>query len=232
VFFLADNLQRISEDVLTLNMKNPRLSPFIDLACVLALVIAAGSLRAADDIPKRPAFDRYAAMMKKSPFAVATAVVAAAATPSFAKDLYVANAARTTDGDLVTIQSAIDRNLKEYLTTKGPNEHGYSISTIEWSEKPGQTKVTISKDGQFATLAFNQALMATAVPTNPQPPQPSGVFSAPGQPSVPAPAYLPPKPPPNAAGIPTPPPHTRGMIQRNPPPAQQQKPISDTSPNQ
>jgi hypothetical protein len=211
-------------------MENPRHFPLVDLVCVLALVVAAGTLRAADDVPKRPAFDRYAAMMKKSPFAVATAVVAAAATPSFAKDLYVANAARTTDGDLVTIQSAIDRNLKEYLTTKGPNEHGYSISTIEWSEKPGQTKVTISKDGQFATLAFNQALMATAVPTNTQP-QPSGVFSAPGQPSVPAPAYLPPKPPPNAAGIPTPPPHTRGMIQRNPP-AMQQRPNIDTNPNQ
>lgn len=210
-------------------MKNPHLSLFVDLLCVLALVVAAGSLRAADDIPKRPAFDRYAAMMKKSPFAVATAVAAPAATPSFAKDLYVANAARTADGDLVTIQSAIDRNLKEYLSTKGPNDHGYSISTIEWSEKPGQTKVTISKDGQFATLAFNQALMATAVPASAQP-QPTGVFSAPGQPAIPASSYLPPRPP-NAAGIPTPPPHTRGLIQRNPAPAPQ-KSATDTSPEQ
>jgi hypothetical protein len=195
-------------------MENSRQFPLIDLVCVLALLVAAGSLRAADDVPKRPAFDRYAAMMKKSPFAVATAVVGPAATPNFAKDLYVANAARTTDGDLVTIQSAVDRNLKEYLTTKGPNEHGYSISNIEWSEKPGQTKVTISKDAQFATLAFNQALMATApMPTGPQP---AGNFPNPGQPAVPAPAYIPPKPPPNAVGVPTPPPHTRGPIQRNP----------------
>jgi hypothetical protein len=198
-------------------MENTRHFPLADLICVIALVAAAGSLRAADEVPKRPAFDRYTAMMKKSPFAVATAVVAPAATPNFAKDLYVANAARTSDGDLVTIQSAIDRNLKEYLTTKGPNERGYSISNIEWSEKPGQTKVTISKDGQFATLAFNQALMASApAPMNPQPPQPAGAFPVPGQPAVPPPAYIPPRPP-NAAGVPTPPPHTRGMIQRNPP---------------
>ena len=208
-------------------MENPRHFPLVDLICVLALVAAAGTLGAADDIPKRPAFDRYTAMMKKSPFAVATAVVAPAATPNFAKDLYVANAARTTDGDLVTIQSAIDRNLKEYLTTKGPNEHGYAISTIEWSEKPGQTKVTISKDGQFATLAFNQALMATA--PGPANPPPVGALPIPGQPAVPPPAYVPPKPP-NAAGIPTPPVHTRGMIQRNPAPAQ--RPNADSGVDQ
>lgn len=208
-------------------MKNPRYIYLADLVCLLVLITAAGSLRAADDIPKRPAFDRYAAMMKKSPFAVATAVAAPAATPNFAKDLYVANAARTADGDLVTIQSAIDRNLKEYLTTKEPNPHGYSISNIEWSERPGQTKVTISKDGQFATLAFNQALMASAPAPMPNNPQPVGSFSVPGQPSIPAPAYVPPKLPPNAAGIPTPPPHTRGMIQRNP--GTPQKPNSDVS---
>lgn len=205
-------------------MENPRHVPFVDLICVLALIAAAGTLRGAEDLPKRPAFDRYTAMMKKSPFAVATAAIAPAPTPNFAKDLYVANAARTPDGDLVTIQSAIDRNLKEYLTTKGPNERGYSISNIEWSEKPGQTKVTISKDGQFATLAFNQALMATApMPQNPQP-QPIGAFPIPGQPAVPAPAYIPPKPP-GAVGVPTPPPHTRGPIQRNP--TITQRPSSD-----
>ena len=181
---------------------------------VLTLFVFLGTTHvfATDEIPKRPAFDRYTAMMNKSPFAVATAVAAPAATPNFAKDLYVANAARLPEGDLVTIQSAIDRNMKEYLTTKAPNDHGYAIGNIEWSEKPGQTKVTISKDGQFATLAFNQALMATAAPTGPQP----GSVVAPGQPSVPVPTYIPPKPI-NAAGMPTPPPpHTRGLIQRNP----------------
>jgi hypothetical protein len=194
-------------------MENPRRFPLIDLFCILALLVAAGTLRAADDIPKRPAFDRYAAMIKKSPFAVATANALPAATPNFAKDLYIANAAQTQDGGFVTIQSSIDRNLKEYLTTSGPNEHGYSISNFDWSEKQGQTKVTISKDGQFATLAFNQALMG---PTGgPNMPQPSGVSTVPGQPPVPVPAYMPPKPP-NASGMPTPPPHTRGLIQRNP----------------
>src|ERR1700730_394867 len=86
---------------------------------------AAVSLGRADNIPKRLNFDRYQAMMDRSPFAVATAVVAPAATPNFAKDLYLANAAKSPDGDMVTVASSADKNFKEYLTTKEPNEHGY-----------------------------------------------------------------------------------------------------------
>src|SRR5437870_7004400 len=110
-----------------------------------------------DPLPKRPDFNHYKAMLDRSPFAVATAAVPTA-TPDFAKDLYVANAAKSSEGDMVTIASNSDRNFKEYLTTKDPM-HGYSIASIEWSDKVGQTKVTISKDGKFATLTFNQALV-------------------------------------------------------------------------
>src|SRR5690348_3821023 len=125
---------------------------------VLALVGAAYS-HAEDVLPPQYNFDRYAKMMDKSPFAVATAVAAPAATPDFAKDLYIANAAKSQDGDLVTIASTADHNFKKYLTTKEPVD-GYSIANIEWSDKVGGTKVTISKDGNFATLTFNQALLS------------------------------------------------------------------------
>src|SRR6266704_6243138 len=121
-------------------------------------VMASVSAEAADDLPQRLNFDRYQGMLDHSPFAVASAVVAPAATPNFAKDLYVANAARSPDGDMVTIASTADKDFKKYLTTKAPVD-GYSIASIQWSDKVGETKVTISKDGQFATLAFNQALI-------------------------------------------------------------------------
>ena len=39
---------------------------------------------------------------------------------------------------------------------------GYSIASIEWSEDVRKTKVTISKDGKFATLTFNQSLLLHA----------------------------------------------------------------------
>src|SRR5260370_24664035 len=132
-------------------------------------LIAAVSARADNDLPKRLNFDRYKGMLDHSPFAVASAVVAPAATPNFAKDLYVANAAKTPDGDTVTLMSSAEKDFKKYLTTKNPVD-GYAIANIEWSEKVGETKVTISKDGQFATLTFNQAVLTQPLPNRPNQP--------------------------------------------------------------
>src|SRR5438270_6149538 len=131
-----------------------------NFALALLMVSPLGIL-IADDVPKPFTFARYQAMMDRSPFAVATAVAAPAATPNFAKDLYVANAAHSKDGDYVTIASSADKNFKKYLSTDAP-EDGYSITNIEWSDKVGATKVTISKDGQLATLTFNEALLKQA----------------------------------------------------------------------
>src|SRR5438270_8672773 len=126
------------------------------------LAIAPVSLLLADDLPKPFGFERYQGMMDRSPFAVATAGAAPSATPNFAKDLYVANAAHSKDGDLVTIASSADKNFKKYLTTNAA-EDGYTITNIEWSDKVGATKVTIAKDGQTATLTFNEALLKQTI---------------------------------------------------------------------
>src|SRR5947207_7938545 len=129
--------------------------------------LGALSGKADDVLPPRFNFDRYAQMIDHSPFAVATALALPEATPDFAKDLYVANAARSSEGDMATIASSSDQNFKKYLSTKEPVD-GYSIASIEWSEKVGETKVTISKDGKFATLTFNQALLSQATPLGSQ----------------------------------------------------------------
>src|ERR1700687_776219 len=125
-------------------------STYMSIFVLMAFVSARGD----DDLPQRLNFDRYKGMLDHSPFAIASAVVAPAATPNFAKDLYVANAAKSSDGDMVTIASSGDKEFKKYLTTKNPVD-GYAIANIEWSDKVGETKVTISKDGQFATLPLN-----------------------------------------------------------------------------
>ncbi len=149
--------------------------------------------RTDDVLPPRFNFDRYSRMVDHSPFAIATAVAVPAATPDFAKDLYVANAARLPEGDMATIASSSDQNFKKYLNTKEPVD-GYGIASIEWSDRVGATKVTISKDGKFATLTFNQALLAQQAPPN----------------APPAPGQMPPSVPlaPQA--------RVRGVIQRNP----------------
>jgi len=183
----------------------------------------------ADDLPKPFAFERYQTMMDRSPFAVATAVVPAG-TPSFAKDLYVANALRSKEGDLVTIASSTDKNFKKYLTSTNAVD-GYAISGIEWSDKVGATKVTIAKDGQSATLTFNEALLRQPAGPGqnpiPQPPKqdvnqpqtlaqpPAPIAPGAAQPIIPGaqPNAIKPMPVP---ALPTPPPRVRGVIPRNP----------------
>ena len=194
------------------------------LILILALLGVIHS-QAEEILPPRFNFDRYSKMVDHSPFAVATEVAAPAATPDFAKDLYIANAARSPEGDMVTLASTSDHNFKKYLTTREPVD-GYSIANIEWSDKVGATKVTISKDGNFATLTFNQALlsqsapnagfvsraMAPPVPTMPNPaavPNPGSQILPPGLPAE-VQQLIPSK---EAAR-----PHARGMIQRNPNP--------------
>src|SRR6266704_4351083 len=146
-----------------------------------AVVLLLGAIRsqAEEVLPPHFNFERYTKMVDHSPFAVATSVAAPAATPDFAKDLYIANAARSPDGDMVTLASTSDHNFKKYLTTREAVD-GYSIANIEWSDKVGATKVTISKDGKFATITFNQALLSQPAPN-------AGVASRALTPSMPAP---------------------------------------------
>ena len=194
------------------------------LLTLIFAVLGVIDSQAEEVLPPQFNFDRYSKMVDKSPFAIATAVAAPAATPDFAKDLYIANAARSSDGDMVTLASTADHNFKKYLTTKEPVD-GYSLASIEWSDKVGETKVTIGKDGNFATITFNQALLSQTAPN-------AGV--APKPVTLPMPSI----PVPNAGGAPNPAlsklpsgvpaelqqlipkddtrPHSRGLIQRNP----------------
>ena len=192
---------------------------FLTVISILGLLGTICS-QASDVLPPRFNFDRYSAMVDKSPFAIATAAALPAATPDFAKDLYVASAAHSPEGDLVTIASTSDQNFKKYLTTREPVD-GYSIANIEWSDRVGATKVTISKDGNFATLTFNEALLSQRppnvashrqpVPNTPQQqPAPRQVPGNSAAPSLPTP----PLSVPGRGGVTRP--HTRGVIPRDP----------------
>src|ERR1051326_1294457 len=137
---------------------------------LITISIVPAMVLADDPLPKRSDFNRYKAMLDRSPFAVATVAVPTA-TPDFAKDLYLANAARSGNEGFLTLASATDKNFKEYLSTKGANEHGWGVSDIQWSEQMGETKATVTKDGKYATVGFNQALLSqnSQAPNQPQP---------------------------------------------------------------
>lgn len=176
---------------------------------VLGLFALSANVLAADDLPKRVSFARYEPIVKRSPFAVATAVAPPPAMADFARDLFIANAAHSADSDLVTLASTTDTNFKKYLTSKAPVD-GYSIANVEWSDRVGETKVTLSKDGQFATLTFNQALLSQPLPRTASVNNPAmNANTRVDQPINrirPAPVPM----------LPTPPPRVRGVIPRNP----------------
>lgn len=208
----------------------------LSIGRLLCLFYAAASAYS-QVVPAKLDFTKYQSLVEKSPFAVATAATPAPAQANFAKDLYIANAAHGPDGDLVTVASTADKNFKKYLTTNMPSD-GYTLSNIEWSDRVGATKVTISKDGQFATLTFNQALLSQPVANAPvtapqQVTQPGTVAGVQATPATGMPTPVPNNNVPGAAigsanppggGIrpapipmlPTPPPHTRPTISRNP----------------
>jgi hypothetical protein len=206
---------------------------FKHLPLLLLLTLPLRLALAEEQIPKPFSIARYQAMMDRSPFAVATAIAAPAATPNFAKDLYVSSAAHMKEGDLVTIASSTDKNWKKYLSSTAPVD-GYSIVSIEWSDKVGATKVTVAKDDQSATLGFNEALLRGPAgpggqnPVQPQvmqpPPQQQQLTAMDRKADIPpsASAAVVPGAQPNATkpmpvpSLPTPPPRTRGVIPRNP----------------
>ena len=172
-------------------------------------------MKADDDLPKPLSFARYEPILNHSPFAVATAAAVAPMTADFAKDLFIANAAHSPEGDWVALASSTDANFRKYLTTKQGMD-GYTLSNIEWSDRVGETKVTVSKDGQFSTLSFNQALLASPLPRSAVMPNvnPGMPGAANMMPTADLPANrIRPAPIPM---LPTPPPRVRGVIQRNP----------------
>jgi hypothetical protein len=183
------------------------------IALFPALLGCGLTTQAADDaLPQQQPFSRYEPMLKHSPFAVATAAAPVGATPDFAKELYVANAGHSADGDFVTIASTTNRDFKLYLTTRQAVD-GYSVPNIQWSDRVGQTKVTLTKDGQVATLSFNEAVLSQAI-QNPAPQnQPILTPGTPGRSPNGLPMPLP--RPATIPTIPTPPPYTRSLIRRN-----------------
>ncbi len=176
----------------------------------IGALISLQAFGAGDDLPKALAFTRYEPILKHSPFAVATAV-AAPTMADFAKDLFIANAAHSPDGDWVALASTTDNNFRKYLTTK-EGDGGYVLSNIEWSGQVGETKVTVSKDGQFATLSFNQAVLSQGIPRGIGPVANPAAFAAPPTTDLPVnrirPAPIP--------MLPTPQPRIRGVIPRSP----------------
>ena len=158
-----------------------RTSPLAPVLVLLPLLAAAAAMaESAQPLPTPFPEARYQTMSTRSPFAVATAAAPAAApTPGFAAQLYVDGVAHAGNTDFVAIKSRDPDNHKVLFVEVGKTtDDGLKVERVKWSPELGKSTVDVSKDGEKATLGFDQDLIAAAVSQPPQPPQP-GIFRQP-----------------------------------------------------
>jgi len=106
---------------------------------------------------------RYSQMSLRSPFAVATAAAAPAATPGFATQLYIDGVWRVGDSDFVAIKSRDPDQQNVIVLEVGiANADGLKADRVKWSDEMGKSTVDVSKDGEKATLAFDEANIKSA----------------------------------------------------------------------
>ena len=119
-------------------------------------------------IPTPLPSERYQTLIKKSPFAPATAGAAPAAVAGFATNYYVSGVAKIGDRDFVTIASR-DGQSRFSLSPGDPEgPDGITVTKIQWSDQLGKSKVTMKKGSEVGVAEFDQAALQ-------KPPVPQGV---------------------------------------------------------
>jgi hypothetical protein len=101
---------------------------------------------------------RYERMSAKSPFAVASASAAPAATPGFAAQLFIDGVAHVGNTDFVAIKSRDPEHKSVLFLEVGMStDDGMKIDAVQWSPEIGRSTVDVSKGGEKATLEFDGA---------------------------------------------------------------------------
>ena len=163
-------------------MKQPvdssRRSPLLSAMKTRLLFLAAGLLAGGQifavspTIPQRPPPEDFKKLTEDWPFALATpaAPVAEPVSP-WSANLYVSGIGRNYDNGKEEVFVAI----KKRDGTGGFSLFGnqtntaedISVGGIEWSDKIGESKVTLKKGSEFATVKFDEAALQSSSPQNP-----------------------------------------------------------------
>jgi hypothetical protein len=138
-------------------------SGLVGLGAWASLPVQGSPAPAAQPLPTPFPEARYERMSAKSPFAVASATAAPAATPGFAAQLYVDGVAHVGNSDFVAIKSRDPGNPAAIFLEVGEStQDGMKVEGVRWSDETGKSTVDVSKAGERATLAFDQATIKTA----------------------------------------------------------------------
>jgi hypothetical protein len=137
------------------------ISPRLVLLCGCLLATPVG----AANIPEAQPASRYAKLSQESPFALATPTAAPVEqTPSVFANLFVVGLARLRDPihgdrDFVTVKSRLAEEKPFTLSGTEPNKEGFSIVSIDRSDRVGKSKVTVKKGTEVGVLEFNEMAM-------------------------------------------------------------------------
>lgn len=148
----------------------------LSLLTAIHAAIAAGP-----NIPQRPPVESFQKLTEDWPFALATpaAPVAGPVAPPWSDNYFVGGIGKTYESGKEEIFVAIrlrDGQVGFSLYGTQPNGEDISVAGIEMSEKLLDSKVTLKKGSEFATIKFDQAAIAQTAPQ---------AAPAPGRPGMP-----------------------------------------------
>ncbi|MES2568589.1 MAG: hypothetical protein V4710_00875 [Verrucomicrobiota bacterium] len=153
---------------------------FVSFHCLATgLFLTATGFAVQNGMPEAKPGDRYAKMIERSPFAVATVVAPVVPEAAdFGQNMYITGVDRwrMEDGSekyRVHIKTQGDLRSNFSLLGNEPNKDGYSIATVEWADNAKNTKVTIKKGTEFSILKFDQQSTPSVPNANNVPPNPN-----------------------------------------------------------
>lgn len=132
----------------------------------LLALLTAPALAAENVVPTAFPADRYAPIVEKSPFALATPLAPPPPPPSasFAANWFLTAVAKDPEGrDFVTIK-AQDGSVHFSLGSGETDASGVSLASVDWSETMGKSTAIIKKGVETAKLIFSQTEMTPAPP--------------------------------------------------------------------
>ena len=124
------------------------ISFFLTLSCGACAAESAG-------IPEAPPLERYAEMIARSPFALASEAPPPADTAGFAKDLVLTGVVRMSGCEYITVASR-DQTLRFSLRT-GEAYNGIVLVNVAWSDMAGKTRATLRRGGEYGVISFDEA---------------------------------------------------------------------------
>jgi hypothetical protein len=169
-----------------------------------------GLIRA--DLPKSHPLTRYAALLEKSPFAVATAAPEAPPpAENFSTNFVVTGLSknRGADGKEVHTVFVRSRDLSTRLVLTGdkPSDEGISVVSVEEAPVAAKSVVVLKKGQETGRVEFDHAALASTAGAGPPPsgaPAPAGKSAVPGGKAGTSPAARPAIPRPGMSGVPRP----------------------------